>query len=64
VSGGEREPDPKESPYGGLCPGCAHVKVVSSDRGSTFVRCLLAKADTGFTRYPPQPVLVCSGFRR
>ena len=59
-----REPDPNESPYGGLCAGCVHVKVVSSDRGSAFVQCRLAKADARFVRYPPQPVLVCSGFKR
>lgn len=64
MSDGKREPDPKASPYGGLCPGCAHVKVVSSDRGSTFVQCRLAKTDARFARYPPQPVLVCSGFKR
>lgn len=64
MSGSDREPAPKASPYGGLCPGCAHVKVLSSDRGSIFVQCLLAKADARFTRYPPQPVLVCSGFKR
>jgi hypothetical protein len=40
------------------------VKVVSSDRGSTFVQCRLAKTDARFARYPPQPVLVCSGFKR
>ncbi len=57
---GERPPRP---PPGGLCPRCAHVHVVVSDRGSTFYRCRLSAADPRFPRFPPQPVLACAGFR-
>lgn len=48
----------------GLCPDCRHVRVVANDRGSTFLRCGLAAADPRFPKYPPQPVLACSGYRR
>jgi hypothetical protein len=59
---GERPP-PRPGP-GGLCPLCRHVKVLTSDRGSTFYLCQLAKRDSGLPRYPPQPRLVCRGFER
>ena len=46
----------------GLCPGCAHVRFVESATGSRFLMCRLAKVDSCFTKYPPQPVLRCAGF--
>jgi len=49
---------------GGLCPDCRHVKVLVSDRGSTFYLCQLARRDPAFPRYPVQPRLVCRGFER
>ncbi len=64
------QPDRGESgqarawPPRSLCPDCAHVKVVSSEKGSTFFLCLRARTDPRFTKYPPQPVVVCSGFER
>lgn len=45
----------------GLCPGCAHVRPVRSARGSLFLRCSLAARDPRFPKYPPQPVVRCSG---
>ena len=45
----------------GLCPGCAHVRVVESSTGSRFLMCGLAKEDERFLKYPPQPVVRCPG---
>ena len=47
---------------GGLCPRCAHVKVVRSGKGSVFYLCLLSAEDPRFPKYPPQPVVSCEGF--
>lgn len=46
----------------GLCATCRHLVVITSDRGSTFVQCGLAKTDQRFRKYPPLPVLVCAGY--
>jgi hypothetical protein len=51
-----RGPDP------GLCGSCEHVQRVTSARGSTFYLCRLSFVDARFARYPPLPVLACSGF--
>ena len=45
----------------GLCPGCAHVRVIESATGSRFLMCGLAKLDERFAKYPPQPVVRCAG---
>jgi len=55
---------PARSPWGGLCPQCRHVKILASDRGSTFLLCRLGADDPRFTKYPPQPVVSCRGFDR
>lgn len=47
----------------GLCATCVHAKVVVSDRGSTFLRCLLSANDPRFPKYPRLPVLECSGWK-
>jgi hypothetical protein len=39
------------------------VRVLTSDRGSTFLQCGLAKQDPRFPRYPPQPVQTCNGYK-
>ena len=49
-------------PREGLCPGCAHVLVVETDR-SRFLRCGLARSDPRYPKYPPQPVVRCTGHR-
>ena len=46
----------------GLCGRCEHVQRVPSSRGSTFYLCRLSFSDSRFARYPPLPVLACSGF--
>ncbi len=45
-----------------LCEECALVKVVLSPSGSRFLRCMKAKQDPAFAKYPPQPVLRCNGY--
>jgi len=47
----------------GLCAHCAHVRIVSSARGSTFYLCGLSTTDPRFPRYPQLPILECSGYR-
>jgi len=50
-------------PNVGLCARCAWARIVESQKGSTFLRCNLAKEDERFAKYPPQPVLRCDGYR-
>ena len=52
------------SPYGGLCATCAKVRVIKSDRGSTFVMCRESLTDSRYSKYPPQPVRSCPAFER
>lgn len=46
-----------------LCQTCQNHREITSGRGSRFVLCELAQRDKRFAKYPPQPVLVCSGFQ-
>lgn len=72
MSEGTQVPDPRpdrerqgpRSPYGGLCASCSHVRTIASERGSVFVLCGLSREDARFPRYPPQPVVRCTGFQR
>jgi hypothetical protein len=57
-----REPG-QPAPREGLCPGCVNVQVITNDRGSRFFRCRLSATDPRFPKYPPQPVIECTGFR-
>lgn len=45
-------------PETGLCTFCTYRKVVVTDKGSEFIRCLNAS----LPKYPRLPVLSCSGF--
>jgi hypothetical protein len=46
----------------GLCARCQHVKVIHSDRGSTFYQCSRAVTDSNYAHYPVLPKLECRGF--
>jgi hypothetical protein len=46
----------------GLCATCAHLRLAASPR-SVFVRCGLADTEPRFPRYPPLPVVACSGYK-
>lgn len=47
----------------GLCGTCRHAQTVASSRGRVFWLCRLSYSDPRFARYPPLPVLRCSGFQ-
>jgi len=49
-------------PGPGLCGACRHVRTVLSGKGSTFYLCERSRTDPRFPRYPPMPVVRCSGF--
>jgi hypothetical protein len=55
-------PEAENEPFFGLCRKCGHAQRVRTARGSTFLRCRRADTDPRYVRYPPQPVLSCSGF--
>ncbi len=50
------------TPYGGLCPICAHRREVPNTRGSVFLLCERSRSEPEYPRYPRQPVLSCPGF--
>jgi hypothetical protein len=45
----------------GLCASCAHVRGVTSARGSSFVLCGRSQSDARYPKYPALPVLRCDG---
>lgn len=49
-------------PVRGLCPICAHVRLIHSAKGSTFLRCQEANVDPRLPKYPPQPRLRCESY--
>ncbi len=49
--------------YPGLCASCTHAQTITSDRGSTFLRCALAATNPQFPKYPRLPVLTCTGWK-
>jgi hypothetical protein len=47
---------------GGLCDTCAHQKLVTTTRGSTFSMCLRHRSEPErYPKYPPLPVRACVG---
>jgi len=44
-----------------VCETCVHLRVVEAKGGSRFLRCLKAKHDPRFAKYPPQPLAGCLG---
>lgn len=51
-------------PHAGLCATCSHVRPVTSDRGSVFVRCAYAALDPSFPKYPRLPVIGCTAYQQ
>jgi hypothetical protein len=47
----------------GLCGSCVHARIIENRRGSRFYMCELSKVDPAFPKYPPLPVVKCSGYR-
>jgi hypothetical protein len=64
VSGAPAQPEHTAETRDGLCPSCRHVRTVTSERGSVFLLCQLAREEPSLPRYPPQPRMVCSGYAR
>jgi len=52
------------APAAGLCETCQHCHVVTSGRGSVFMRCLMHDTDPRFPKYPRLPVTQCAGFAK
>jgi mannose-6-phosphate isomerase-like protein (cupin superfamily) len=46
----------------GLCAACGHVRIIRSDRGSSFYLCGLSSSDPRYPKYPRLPVLSCAGY--
>jgi hypothetical protein len=46
----------------GLCEDCSHSRRITSDRGSRFYLCQRSLTDASFRKYPPLPMLQCSGY--
>jgi hypothetical protein len=48
-------------PGAGLCANCRHARHIENRRGSIFFLCGRAENDARYSRYPPLPVLRCTG---
>jgi hypothetical protein len=48
----------------GLCADCRFMRLMHSDRGSTFFLCERSATDESFPKYPRLPVLQCPGYER
>ena len=46
----------------GLCADCQHMRLITSDRGSTFYFCQRSQSDASFPKYPRLPVIQCRGY--
>jgi hypothetical protein len=46
----------------GLCADCRFMRLIESDRGSTFYLCERSATDAKFPKYPRLPVLRCVGY--
>jgi hypothetical protein len=47
-----------------LCETCASMREVVTPKGSRFLLCRLSQTDPAFPKYPPQPVVRCTGYQR
>jgi hypothetical protein len=45
-----------------LCETCTHLREVLTPKGSRFLLCQLSQKNPAFQKYPPQPVLACTGY--
>jgi hypothetical protein len=46
----------------GLCATCEHARHIVSAKGSRFTLCGKSQQDPRFPKYPPLPVVRCSGY--
>ena len=47
----------------GLCASCQHARPIPAHTGVTYILCGLSALDNSYPKYPPLPVLACSGYR-
>ncbi|PYV95724.1 MAG: hypothetical protein DMG89_20445 [Acidobacteria bacterium] len=52
------------SAHVGLCANCFYVRLIKSERGSTFYLCARSRTDPSFPKYPRLPVIKCAGYQR
>jgi hypothetical protein len=45
-----------------LCTSCAHCREIITGKRSTFFLCQLSQQDRRFPKYPPQPIVRCTGY--
>jgi hypothetical protein len=45
-----------------LCETCTWMREVITSKGSRFLLCQLSKTRPDYPKYPPQPVIRCSGY--
>jgi uncharacterized protein (TIGR00290 family) len=55
---------PADNLKAGLCATCVNAKVITSDRGSVFFRCMVSDKNSAFPKYPRLPVFNCSAWKR
>ena len=48
----------------GLCKDCVFSRIIESAKGSRFYLCRLSETDRRFPKYPPLPVMNCTGYRK
>lgn len=48
----------------GLCGQCVYAVVRPTRRGTTYLRCGLARADSRFPKYPRLPISACDGYEQ
>jgi hypothetical protein len=46
-----------------LCLSCAWMRLITSGTGSQFYLCRKSQEDPRFAKYPPQPIVKCSGYQ-
>ena len=46
-----------------LCETCAWMREVVTPKASRFLLCQLSQTDPAYSKYPPQPVVRCEGYR-
>jgi hypothetical protein len=51
----------KQGPEPGLCGWCMFARRVESARGTVFYLCERSRTDPSFFKYPPLPVVQCTG---
>lgn len=60
----ESENRKTEVAHVGLCADCQYLRVIRSDRGSTFYFCERSRSDPSLPKYPRLPLIQCSGYQR